>query len=100
MITGNASNICVNYLDFVDRYVNYHVDESIDHQFNALKRGVFKIYGGNSLKLCQSSELEMIICGNNSNAYNFTELKDIAKYVDGYGPNHKNIVYDSTKIMS
>jgi hypothetical protein len=58
-----------------------------------LKRGLLKIYGDDSLKICQSAELEMIICGHNSETYNFQELREIAKYDDGYGPNHQMIMY-------
>lgn len=68
------------------------MDESIDRQFTALKKGLLKIYNAESLKICQASELEMIICGHNSNTYNFEELQKIAKYDDGYGPDHRNIM--------
>lgn len=69
------------------------MDESIERQFTALKKGLLKIYGGDSLKICQSSELEMIICGHNSDNYNFQELQMIAKYDDGYGANRQIIMY-------
>ena len=80
-------------LDFVDNYVEYYVHKSIENQFNALKKGILKIYGANSLKICHSSELEMIICGHNSNDSNFQELKVITKYDDGYNPSHDVIRY-------
>lgn len=76
----------------MDRYVQYYINESIDRQFTALKTGLLKIYGGNSLNICQASELEKIICGYTSDAYNFLELRKIAKYDDSYGPQHQVIL--------
>ena len=79
-------------LDFVNLYVKYYTDEAIDRQFTALKKGLSKIYTEESLKICQSIELEMIICGQRPDTYNFIELSKIAKYDDGYGPDHKIIL--------
>ncbi len=75
----------------MDLYQDHYVNKSVERQFKALKTGFLKVCGGRALGLCRSSELELLICGLSSNAYNYEDLMEVTKYDDGYSEEHEEI---------
>ncbi|CAM9721303.1 unnamed protein product [Ectocarpus fasciculatus] len=67
---------------YVDLYVEYLLDKSIESQFNAFAKGFHKVCGGDALDLFEASELELLICGNPM--LDFAELEKGTVYDDGY----------------
>lgn len=53
----------VNKAEYVDLYAKYLVNTQIASQFNAFKKGFFKVVTGSMIKLMNPEELERIICG-------------------------------------
>ncbi|KAI8086138.1 uncharacterized protein BX664DRAFT_334999 [Halteromyces radiatus] len=53
-----------NRFDFVDLYVDYVLNKSVDHQFGAFQRGFYHICGGNALSLFRPEEIELLIRGS------------------------------------
>ncbi|KND03875.1 uncharacterized protein SPPG_01327 [Spizellomyces punctatus DAOM BR117] len=80
-----------NRKEYVDLYIHHYVVESVRRQFSAFRRGFHKVCGGNALKMCRASELELMICGTSTTDLDFTELEQGAQYDDGYGPDHEVI---------
>ncbi|TPX68906.1 hypothetical protein SpCBS45565_g02871 [Spizellomyces sp. 'palustris'] len=52
-----------NKQEFVDRYVNWVLNDSIETQFAAFKAGFGYVCGGNALSLFRPAEIELMVCG-------------------------------------
>eukprot|EP00298_Acanthocystis_sp_HF-20_P015157 c21042_g1_i1.p1 GENE.c21042_g1_i1~~c21042_g1_i1.p1 ORF type:complete len:724 (+),score=259.82 c21042_g1_i1:44-2173(+) len=81
----NGSNIPVtqhNRREFVDLYVKFLLESSIQSQWDSFQRGFHKVCGGHALKVFQPEELEQLVCG--SQELDFSELEKICKYDGGY----------------
>ncbi|KAI8609323.1 hypothetical protein BC830DRAFT_1151112 [Chytriomyces sp. MP71] len=52
-----------NKAEFVDRYVNWLLVESVELQFAAFREGFYHVCGGNALSLFRPEEIEMIVQG-------------------------------------
>ncbi|CAI2170422.1 1132_t:CDS:10 [Funneliformis geosporum] len=52
-----------NREEYVDRYVNFVLNESIAKQFEPFKRGFNNVCGGNALSLFQPEEIELLVRG-------------------------------------
>jgi hypothetical protein len=84
----DGANIAVtndNRVEYVDLYVNYVMEKSVEVQFGSFERGFRKVCGGPSIDLFEAKELELLVCG--SNTLNFEELRMGTKYDDGYDEN-------------
>ena len=68
--------------EFVDLYVKYIFDESVEVQFNAFAKGFNKVCAGHALDLFSPSELEFLLCG--SPLLDFDELERGTQYQDGF----------------
>jgi len=69
-----------NRSEYVDLYVDYILNYSVEKQFKAFYRGFHLVCGGDALKLCRPEEVEQLLCG--SPHLDFNELQQSAKYVD------------------
>ncbi|CEP23399.1 HUL4 [Cyberlindnera jadinii] len=66
--------------EYVNRWVDFYMNRSIEEQFNSFNRGFQMIIGGNAISLFAPREIEMIICGNGDTRIDVSSLKSITKY--------------------
>lgn len=64
--------------EFVDAYVNYIFNVSIQEWYTAFSTGFLKVCGGKVLELFQPTELRAMIVGNNN--YNWKELEEVSRH--------------------
>ncbi|KAK3590225.1 hypothetical protein CHS0354_041290 [Potamilus streckersoni] len=82
----NGANIPVtneNRKEYVDRYVNWILNESIYPHFQAFYHGFHTVCASNALIMLRPEEVEMLVCG--CPKLDMAELKKITVY-DGYHP--------------
>lgn len=72
-----------NKREFVDRYVSWVFNESIENQFAAFKAGFGYVCGGNALSLFRPSEIELMVCGGTE--LDIRDLEGVTEY-EGYVP--------------
>ncbi|KAF7994791.1 hypothetical protein HCN44_004263 [Aphidius gifuensis] len=88
----NGSNVPVtneNKKEFVDLYVDYIFNKSVEKHFSAFYNGFHKVCGSTVLKLFRSHELMAVIVGNEN--YDWKELEANATYKEGYTENDPTI---------
>lgn len=78
-----------NRKEFVDLYVDYIFNKSVEKHFNAFYKGFHKVCGGRVLKLFHSHELMAVVVGNEN--YDWKELQENAMYKDGYNKDDPTI---------
>mmetsp|Transcript_23572 Transcript_23572/g.30811 ORF Transcript_23572/g.30811 Transcript_23572/m.30811 type:complete len:744 (+) Transcript_23572:165-2396(+) len=81
----NGSNIPVtkdNRQEYVDLYVQWLLEKSIESQFSAFRRGFMKVCGGEAMKLFRPEDVELLICGNP--VLDFAKLEKVTRYEDGF----------------
>lgn len=66
--------------EYVNRWVDFYMNKSIEEQFNSFNHGFQMIIGGNAISLFAPREIEMIICGNGDTRIDISSLKSITKY--------------------
>ncbi|XP_015126576.1 probable E3 ubiquitin-protein ligase HERC4 isoform X2 [Diachasma alloeum] len=76
--------------EFVDLYVDYIFNKSVESQFGAFYKGFHKVCGGHVLKLFYSHELMAVVVGNEN--YDWKELEENAAYKEGYSKDDPTIV--------
>jgi len=83
---GSSINVtAANRAEFVDLYVNWLVNDSIEKTFPHFKRGFDKCVGNSeAIKAFDAVSLELTIVG--SPVLDFEELKKNTVYADGYKP--------------
>ncbi|XP_063982429.1 probable E3 ubiquitin-protein ligase HERC4 [Diachasmimorpha longicaudata] len=79
-----------NKKEFVDLYVDYIFNKSVESQFAAFYKGFHKVCGGHVLKLFYSHELMAVVVGNEN--YDWKELEANASYKEGYSKDDPTIV--------
>jgi len=93
-LVPDALNVLVtnaNRGEYVRRYVNYLLVESVTAQFEAFKKGFSTVVASQAISLLQPEELQLLICG--SPELNFIELEKAAIYDNGYDRNHPTIKF-------
>jgi ubiquitin-protein ligase E3 A len=85
-----------NREDFVNRYVNWLLTDSVKRQFDEFHSGFKRVVGAGSISLFRPSELELLVCG--SSALDFGELEKTTQYIggapgDGWSRDHPTIKY-------
>ena len=93
-LKANGENIAVtdkNREEYVSLYTKFILEDSIQKQFAAFKKGFERVCGGDALHLCRSEELEQLICG--SADLDFEALEKVAVYDEGYSRKHPVIVW-------
>lgn len=82
----NGSNIPVtneNRKEYVQLYVDWILNKSIYHQFQAFYHGFHSVCASNALIMLRPQEVEMLVCGNP--ILDMNELRKVTTY-DGYSP--------------
>lgn len=78
-----------NRREFVDLYVDYILNKSIEQQFDAFKEGFHCVVeGSEAFPLFHTDELELLLCGVQD--LDFAELRGVTKY-DGFPEGSKVI---------
>lgn len=76
-----------NRREFVELYVDWWLNRSIERQFEAFAKGFLMLCGGPALQLFSATELERLVCG--SPCLDFDALVSSARYEGGYHPEHR-----------
>eukprot|EP00300_Choanocystis_sp_HF-7_P013415 c18288_g1_i2.p1 GENE.c18288_g1_i2~~c18288_g1_i2.p1 ORF type:complete len:662 (+),score=137.80 c18288_g1_i2:100-1986(+) len=79
---GDIAVDITNRQEFVDLYVQYALEKSIETQVRAFKKGFIKVCGGYCLKMFAAEELELLICG--SKELDFRALEASCQYDGGF----------------
>lgn len=85
VLKANGENISVtqsNKVEFVDLYLNFVFNKSVEKQFQAYKSGFLRVCGSTVLKLFHAQELMAVVIGNEN--YDWEELERQAEYKNGY----------------
>lgn len=61
---GEITVTTENRQEYVDLYVDYLINKSVESQFEAFKRGFKKVCGGAALDMFTAQDLDLLICGN------------------------------------
>lgn len=78
-----------NKKEYVELYLNWLFNTSIEKQFTSFKKGFSKLYAGEFMQNCEPEELELLICG--SPGLDFKNLEEVTKYDNGYTKDHPAI---------
>ncbi|XP_047510214.1 probable E3 ubiquitin-protein ligase HERC4 isoform X5 [Pieris napi] len=81
----NGENVPVtheNKAEYVDLYVDFLLNKSVENQFKAFNQGFQKVCGGRIIKLFRSHELMSVVIGNEE--YDWEVFESNAEYKNGY----------------
>ncbi|XP_069834418.1 probable E3 ubiquitin-protein ligase HERC3 isoform X3 [Dendropsophus ebraccatus] len=78
-----------NRKEFVDAYVDYVFNRSVQEWYEAFSTGFLKVCGGKVLELFQPSELRAMVVGSSN--YNWQELEENAVYKGDYSAVHPTV---------
>ncbi|KAG8232703.1 hypothetical protein J437_LFUL014721 [Ladona fulva] len=78
-----------NKWEYVDLYVDWVLNKSVEKHFQAYQNGFLKVCQGRVLKLFQAQELMAAIVGNED--YDWDELERETEYKNGYSSSHPTI---------
>ncbi|XP_034481052.1 probable E3 ubiquitin-protein ligase HERC4 isoform X2 [Drosophila innubila] len=81
----NGSNIAVtleNRQEFVDLYVDFIFNQSVELHYRAFHKGFMRVCSGRVLKIFQPEELMAVVVGNEE--YDWQALEDNCDYKEGY----------------
>lgn len=68
--------------EFVDLYVDFVLNKSVESHFNGFYQGFMKVCGGRILELFRAHELMEVVIGNED--YDWHVLESQAEYKNGY----------------
>ncbi|XP_046382187.1 probable E3 ubiquitin-protein ligase HERC4 isoform X2 [Haliotis rufescens] len=91
-LCDNGSKKCVNQdnrKEYVDLYIDFLFNKSVESQFEAFSSGFLKVCGGNVLELFHPQELQAMVVGNEN--YDFMELEKNTEYKGEYHRYHPTI---------
>ncbi|ORY03884.1 HECT-domain-containing protein [Basidiobolus meristosporus CBS 931.73] len=71
-----------NRKEFVDLYVDFIFNKSVERQFNAFKEGFDNVCAGSAIQLFRPEEVEQLICG--SSELDFEALERVTQYDGGF----------------
>ena len=89
----NGENIMVdldNKEEYVDLYLDWYFNKSIQEVFNSFERGFYCVFNRDLSKILSPEELELIICGTQT--LDFNELKKVCRYEE-YTKDSETIKY-------
>ena len=79
-----------NKKEFVDKYLNWIFNISIEKQFRSFSKGFNEVtMNGELIKIFTAQDLFLAICG--SEILDFDELKRTTRYEDGYDKKSETI---------
>lgn len=90
----NGDNIPLtnqNRKQFVDLYVDFVLNKSIEKQFEAFKEGFDHVCANTVIKLFRPEEVELMVCG--SSELDFEALEKVTHYDGGFTPDSPVIKY-------
>ncbi|XP_011257668.1 probable E3 ubiquitin-protein ligase HERC4 isoform X1 [Camponotus floridanus] len=79
-----------NKQQYVNLYIDYILNKSVESQFKAFHKGFHKVCGGRVLELFHSHELMALVIGNQN--YDWEELEKNAAYKESYTKSDPTIV--------
>lgn len=79
-----------NKHEFVDLYIDYVFNKSVEKQFYAFYCGFMKVCGGRVLELFKSHELMAVVVGNED--YDWDALESEAQYKNGYQSGDETVI--------
>lgn len=88
-LVPNGSKIPVtkeNVKQYVNAYIDFILNKSVEHAFNAFNSGFHHVCGSKVLELFHPSELMAMVIGNQN--YDFVEFQKNAEYKGDYGVDH------------
>ena len=88
-----GENIMINNFnksEYVELYIDWYFNKSIDEYFKSFEKGFYKVFNRNLTKILTPQELELIICG--TQILDFHELKIAAVYEE-FDKNSETIKY-------
>ncbi|KAJ3079025.1 putative E3 ubiquitin-protein ligase, partial [Quaeritorhiza haematococci] len=77
-----------NRREYVERYVDWVLNASIEQQFDAFKTGFYHVCGGNALSLFRPEEIEMMVRGGTE--LDIKSLESVTEY-EGFDPQEPTI---------
>ena len=80
-----------NRRDFVDKYVDYILNKSVERQYSAFLEGLMMLCKGPAITLFSPVEMERLVCGNPH--LDFAALKGATKYEAGFGVTTDAVVW-------
>ncbi|XP_026322032.1 probable E3 ubiquitin-protein ligase HERC4 isoform X2 [Hyposmocoma kahamanoa] len=86
----NGVNISVTYEnkdEYVEMYVDFLLNKSVENQFKAFNQGFQKVCGGRIIKLFRSHELMSVVIGNEE--YDWDVFESNCEYKNGFHPQDK-----------
>ena len=89
----NGENIMIDNInkdEYVDLYLDWYFNKSIDEYFSFFEKGFYRVFNRNLSKILTPDELELIICG--TQFLDFHELKNAARYEE-YEKDSETIKY-------
>ncbi len=78
-----------NKNEYVALYIKYAMEDSIKAQFDAFKRGFYKVTQGPTIQMFQPEELKLLV--NGSESFDFHELEKGSRYEEPYSAEHQVI---------
>ncbi|KAJ8727556.1 hypothetical protein PYW07_001675 [Mythimna separata] len=81
----NGENVPVtheNKQEYVELYVDYLLNKSVENQFKAFNQGFQKVCGGRIIKLFRSHEMMSVVMGNEE--YDWDVFESNCEYKNGY----------------
>ncbi|KAI8905195.1 hypothetical protein EDD86DRAFT_258264 [Gorgonomyces haynaldii] len=82
-LVENGQQIAVtseNKQRYIDRYMHYIANQSIQKQFDPFYKGFLSVVGGEPLKMCRPLELELLLCGHETQEFDFSQLESAAHW--------------------
>ncbi|CAG4993690.1 unnamed protein product [Parnassius apollo] len=92
MLKENGENIPVtheNKEEYVELYVDFLLNKSVQNQFKAFNQGFQKVCGGRIIKLFRSHELMSVVIGNEE--YDWDLFENNCEYKNGYSATDQQI---------
>ncbi|KAJ2515057.1 putative E3 ubiquitin-protein ligase [Coemansia sp. RSA 1939] len=89
-LVPNGANIPVtsqNRVEYVMRYLQWVLNDSVSRQFEPFRRGFYYVCGGNALSLFKPEEIELMVHGSGDD-WNPEDLRAITEYVNFAAPHN------------
>lgn len=83
---GNTAINSENRQEYVDLYIDYYLNKSVEKQFQAFATGFHRVCGGKVLEFFHPEELMQMVVGCQD--YDFRELEKVAEYKGEYYRQH------------
>lgn len=78
-------------MEFVELYIDFILNKSVETQFNAFHGGFMKVVGGYVMELFRAHELMGLVIGNED--YDWNAFEQSAKYKGGYTSGDPTVLF-------